>query len=142
MKRRRPCGSAPLVVGGSVAGEFGGGAFGAGVVDQLLVVGGGGDERGGGGVVELSGEPAGDAVQAGGGVVGEQRFGAAGKLQVVGQVGGGLAKVHGGDGVAGGDALVERGGHAKAQLAGKGGLADEDAGKRAGGVHVGVGQQP
>src|SRR6266508_217712 len=117
MKRRRPCGSAPLVVGGSVAGEFGGGAFGAGVVDQLLVV------RGGGGVVELSGEPAGDAVQAGGGVVGEQRFGAAGKLQVVGQVGGGLAKVHGGDGVAGGDALVERGEHAKAQLAGKGGLA-------------------
>src|SRR6266508_1911479 len=124
MKRRRPCGSAPLVVGGSVAGEFGGGAFGAGVVDQLLVV------------------AAGDAVQAGGGVVGEQRFGAAGKLQVVGQVGGGLAKVHGGDGVAGGDALVERGEHAKAQLAGKGGLADEDAGKRAGGVHVGVGQQP
>src|SRR6266568_175275 len=128
--------------GGSVAGEFGGGAFGAGVVDQGLAVGGRGDERGGGGVVELAWQPAGDAVQAGDGVVGEQRFGAAGKLQVVGEVGGGLGQVHGGDGVAGGDALVERGEHAKAQLAGKGGLADEDAGEGAGGVHVGVGQQP
>src|SRR6266704_3917435 len=111
--------------GGSVAGEFGGGAFGAGVVDQGLAVGGRGDERGGGGVVELSGEPAGDPVQAGDGVVGEQRLGAAGEVQVVGQVGGGLAKVHGWQGVAGGDALVEGGEHAKAQLAGKGGLAHQ-----------------
>src|SRR6266536_1263961 len=133
VKRRRPCGSAPLVVWGSVAGEFGGGAFGAGVV-------GGGDERGGGGVVELSGEAAGDAVQAGDGVVGEQWLGAAGQVQVVGQVGGGFGQVHGGDGVAGGDALVEGGEHAKAELAGKGGLAEEDAGEGAGGVHVGVGQ--
>src|SRR6266498_1773701 len=140
VKRRRPCGSAPLVVWWSVAGEFGGGAFGAGVVDQLLVVGGGGDQRGGGGVVELSGEPAGDPVQAGDGVVGEQRLGAAGQVQVVGQVGGGLGQVHGGDGVAGGDALVEGGEHAQAELAGQGRLADEDAGEWAGGVHVGVGQ--
>src|SRR6266536_1960761 len=133
--RRRWCGC------GSVAGELGGGAFGAGVVDQRLAVGGGGDERGGGGVVELAGQPTGDAVQSGDGVVGEQRLGAAGEVQVVGQVGGGLGKVHGWQGVAGGDALVEGGEHAQAQLAGQGGLADEDARKRAGGVHVGVGEQ-
>src|SRR6266498_3617802 len=60
---------------------------------------------------------------------------------VVGQVGGGLGEVHGGDGVAGGDALVEGGEHAKAQLAGQGRLADEDAGEGALGVHVGVGEQ-
>ena len=66
---------------------------------------------------------------------------AAGQVQVVGQVGGGFGQVHGGDGVAGGDALVERGEDAKAQLAGQGGLAEEDAGKGALGVHVGVGQQ-
>src|SRR6266511_4642717 len=141
VKRRRPCGSAPLVVWGSVAGEFGGGAFGAGVVDQWLVVGGGGDQCGGGGVVELSGQPAGDAVQAGDGVVGEQWLGAAGQVQVVGQVGGGVGQVHGRQGVAGGDALVEGGEDAEAELAGQGGLAEEDAGEGALGVHVGVGQQ-
>src|SRR6266545_4292684 len=141
MKRRRPCGSAPLVVGGSVAGEFGGGAFGAGVVDQGLVVGGGGDERGGGGVVELAWQPAGHSVQPGDGVVGEQRVGAARQVQVVGQVGGGLGQVHRGQGVAGGDALVERGGHAKAELAGKRRLADQDAREGAGRVHVRAGEQ-
>src|SRR5215207_4135107 len=126
---------------GSVAGELGRGAFGAGVVDQGLAVGGGGDERGGGGVVELAWQPTGDPVQAGDGVVGEQRVGAAGQGEVVVQVGGGFGKVHRWDGVAGGDALVEGGKGAQAQPAGQGGLADQDAGKGAGGVHVGVGEQ-
>jgi hypothetical protein len=67
----------------SVAGEFGGCAFGAGVVDQGLVVGGCGDQRGGGGVVELAGQAAGDAVESGDGVVGEQGVGAAGQGEVV-----------------------------------------------------------
>ena len=39
----------------SVAGEFGGGFAGVGVVDELGAGGGGGDEGGGGGVVELAG---------------------------------------------------------------------------------------
>jgi len=44
-------------------------------------------------------------------------------------------------GVAGGDALVEGGEHAQAELAGQGGLADQDPGKGAGGVEFGVGEQ-
>jgi hypothetical protein len=62
----------PVVLWWSVAGEFGGCAFGAGVVDQGLAVGCSGDEGGGGGVVELAGQAAGDPVEPGDGVVGEQ----------------------------------------------------------------------
>src|SRR6266516_3969572 len=47
--------------------------------------------------------------------------------EVVAQVGGGVGQVHGLEGVAGGDALVEGGEDAKAELAGQGGLADQDA---------------
>jgi hypothetical protein len=67
--------------GWSVAGELGDCFFGAGIVDEVLAVGGGGDERGGGGVVEGAGQPVGDAVQPGGGIVGEQRLVAAGQGQ-------------------------------------------------------------
>src|SRR5229473_1821705 len=70
----------------SVPGELGDGFLGAGVVDEVLAGCGGGDERGGGGVVERPGQPVGDAVQPGDGVVGEQRFLAARQRQVVAQV--------------------------------------------------------
>ncbi len=64
------------------------------VVDEVLACRGGGDERGGGGVVQGAGQPAGDAVQPGDRVVGEQRLVAAGQFEVVAQVGGGLGEVH------------------------------------------------
>jgi hypothetical protein len=56
-----------------VAGELGDGFLGAGIVDEVLACCGGGDERRGGGVVEGAGQAVGDPVQAGDGVIGEQR---------------------------------------------------------------------
>ena len=67
---------------------------------------------------------------------------AAGELEVVGDVAGGLLGGHGGHGVAEADALVEGGQDAEAEHAAQGGLADEQAGQRAGRVHLGVGQDP
>jgi len=61
-----------------VAGELGDGFLGADVVDDVLAGRGGGDERGGSGVVQGPGQAVGDPVEAGDGVVGEQRFVAAG----------------------------------------------------------------
>ena len=58
----------------SVPGEFGDCFLGAGVVYKVFAAGGGGDDRCGGGVVEGAGQPAGDAVQPGDGVIGEQWF--------------------------------------------------------------------
>src|SRR5712664_4963588 len=92
-----------------VAGELGDGFLGAGIVDQVLGRGGGGDERGGRGVVQGAGQAAGDPVQAGDGVVGEERVVAPGELEVVPEVGGGLGEVHRLDGEPGGDPLVEGG---------------------------------
>ena len=60
--------------GGGQSGELGDCFLGAGIVDEVLAVGGGRDERGDSGVVEGAGQPVGDAVQPGGGVVGEQRL--------------------------------------------------------------------
>lgn len=70
-------------------------SFGAGVVDEVFVVGGGGDEGGGGCVVELAGQAVGDTMQAGYGVVGEERFVSSGEAQVVAQVGLSCADVTG-----------------------------------------------
>ena len=55
----------------SVAGELGDGFLCADIVDEILAVGGRGDERGDSGVVPGIGQPAGDAVEPGGGVAGE-----------------------------------------------------------------------
>ena len=49
---------------------------------------------------------------------------------------------HGGHGVAQGDPLVQGGQDAEAEHAAQGGLADEQAGQRAGGIHLGVRQDP
>src|SRR6266567_2952988 len=54
---------------------------------------------------------------------------AAKRAGVVAQVGRGDGHVHGLKGVAGGDALAEGGEAAKAELAGQGGLAAQDAGE-------------
>jgi hypothetical protein len=67
---------------------------------------------------------------------------AAGELEVVAQVGGGLGQVRGLDGKPGGDRLVQGSEHAQAQLPVQGGLASQDAGEWGRGVHLGVGQQP
>src|SRR6266540_226780 len=61
--------------------------------------------------------------------------------EVVAKVGCRFGQVHRLEGEPGGDALVEGGEDAHAKLAGEGGLADQDAGKGAGLVHVGGGQQ-
>lgn len=114
----------------SVAGEFGDGLLGAGVVDELLVVSGGCDERCCRCVVERSGESAGDAVEAGDGVVSDEWFVAASEGEVVGEVVGGLAEVHGFDVEACGDALIEGSEDAHAELSVEGGLPDEDPGER------------
>ena len=79
-----------------------------------LLGGVGGDEGLDGEVVDRSGQAAGGLVDAGDGVVGEQRVGAAGELEVVGDVVAGLGLAHGRHGVAQRDALVEGGEGAEA----------------------------
>jgi hypothetical protein len=69
-------------------------------------------------------------VESGDGVVGEEGFVASGEGEVVAEVAGGVGEVHGLELVAGGDALIERGEGAHAELAGEGGLPDEDPGER------------
>ncbi len=76
------------------------------------------------------------------GVVGEELVGAAGEGEVVAEIGGGVTEVHRRDVEAGCNPLIQGGEDTKAELADKGGLAEEDAGKRAAAVHVGVGEQP
>ncbi len=112
----------------SVAGEFGDGFRGAGVIGEGFVVGGAGDEGGGGRVVEGPRQAVGDAVDTVDGVVGEEQFIAAGQRDVVTEVGGGLADVRGLDREAGRDALVEGGQDAHAALEVQSGLSDEDLG--------------
>ena len=62
--------------------------------------------------------------------------------EVVAQVAAGLLGGHGRHRVAQPDALVERGEDAEFHPPPQGGLADEQAGERAGGVHVVVGEHP
>src|SRR5207302_4899548 len=126
----------------SVPAQLGGGPLGTGVIHDVLVVGRGGDEGGGGGVVELAGQAVGQPVQAGDGVVGEQRLVSPGQAEVVAQVGGGLGQVHGLDREPGGDALVQGGEDPHAELAGQSRLAEEDPGEGRRRVHVLVGEQP
>ena len=76
------------------------------------------------------------------GVVGEQRVGAAGELQVVADVAGGFLAGHAGHVAAHGDALFERGQGAELHLRGEGGLAEKYCGEGGFGVEVVVGEQP
>ena len=96
---------------------FGDRGSGAGLVDEVLAGGAGGDERGEGEPVDAAGLAAAGFVDEGGGVVGEQRVGSAGELQVVVDVSGGFLAGHAGHGAAHGDALFERGQGAQAILA-------------------------
>jgi hypothetical protein len=74
------------------------------------------------------------------GVVGEQRVGAAGELQVVLDVAGGLGQVHAVQVVAQPDALVQRGHGAQLDALAQRGLAQQQAGERRAGVEVVVGE--
>ena len=65
---------------------------------------------------------------------------AAGEVEVVAEVAAGLLAGHGGHGVAQRDALVEGGEDAEFDPPSQGGLADQQAGEGAGGVHVVVGE--
>src|SRR6266581_9584891 len=126
----------------SVCRDLSDGGAGALLVDDVLAAGPGGDQGLGGDVVDGAGQAAGGVVDEGDGVVAEQGVGAAGEAEVVGDVPAGLLGGHGGHGVAQGDPLVQGGQDAEAEHAAQGGLADEQAGQRAGSVHVGVGQDP
>ena len=64
------------------------------------------------------------------------------RSEVVGDVPAGLVGCQGGHGVAQGDPLVQGGQHAEAEHPAQGGLAEEQAGQRAGRVHLGVRQDP
>ena len=67
---------------------------------------------------------------------------ASGEREVVAQVAAGLRGGHGWHGVAQPDALVQGGEDAEFHPSPQGGLADQQAGERAGGVHVVVGEHP
>lgn len=101
--------------------------FGTGVVDQVAVGGVSGEEGSQRQVVERAGQAVGGLVEACDGVVGEQRLGATGEGQVVLQIEGGLGQVHGRQGVAGEDALVEAGEVTHAEAVSEDGLADQSS---------------
>jgi len=126
---------APLLLGPlvepSVPGELGDSLLGAVVVDQGLPGAGGGDERSDSGIVERPRQSQAGLVEARDRVISEQRVGPADQSQVVTQVLDGLAEVHRGDLVAHGNALVQRREDAQAELAGQGGLADQQQGEGA-----------
>lgn len=86
-------------------------------------------ERGGqcvhGEVVDRSGVAAGGVVDQGDRVVGEKGVSAPGDLGVVADVVGGVGRVHAGDGVAHGDALIQCRQDTQAEAVAQGGLADE-----------------
>src|SRR5271166_1676182 len=126
----------------SVCRDLGDSGAGAVLVDDGFAVCPGGDEGLGGDVVDGAGQAAGGVVDQGDGVVAEQRVGSAGQFEVVGDVSAGLLGCHGGHGVAQGDPLVQGGQDAEAEHPAQGGLADEQAGQRAGRVHLRIRQDP
>ena len=97
----------------SVCRDLVDGGAGALLVDDVLAAGHGGDEGLGGDVVDGPGQAAGGVVDEGHGVVAEEGVGAAGELEVVGDVGGGLVGGHGGHGVSQPDPLVQGRQHAQ-----------------------------
>src|SRR6516162_5875478 len=122
----------PVVVGEvpvSGVGDFGDGRAGGCLVDDGFAGGVGGDEGLDGEVVDGAGVAAGGGVDEGDGVVAYEGVCAAGELEVVGDVAGGLLPGHGGHGVAEGDALLECGQDSEFHGAAQGGLAYEQAGQ-------------
>src|SRR5487761_1437682 len=79
----------------SLPGQLGDRLLGASVVDDLLAVAGGGDAGGGGGVVEGTGDAVAEPVEADDGVVGEEGVAATREGELVAEVGGGVAEIHG-----------------------------------------------
>jgi hypothetical protein len=75
-----------------------------------------------------------------GGGVGEQGVGPSGEREVMAQIAVGLLGGHRGHGVAQPDELVQCGEDAEFHSPSQGGLADQEAGERAGGVHVVIGE--
>src|SRR6266702_6337135 len=116
------------------------GSAGGGLVGDVLASGVGRDQRGDGQVVDGAGLAAGGLVDLGDGVVAEQVTVAAGELQVVADVGGGLLSGHAGHLVADGDPLVQGCEHAELDHSPEGGLAQQDGGERGLAVHVVVGE--
>lgn len=80
-------------------------------------------------------------MQAGDGIVGEERVGPADESQMVAEILDGFAEVHGGELVAHGDPLIECGEDAQAELAIQGWLANQEQGQGALRVHLGIGQE-
>ena len=77
----------------SVCRDLGDGGAGALLIDDVLASCHGGDQGLGGQVIDCPGQAAGGVVDERGGVAAEQRVGAAGELEVVGDVSGGLLAV-------------------------------------------------
>ena len=75
-------------------------------------------------------------------VIAEERVGAAGELDVMGDVGAGLLQVHPVDRAAQRDPLIQRREHALAQLATQRRLAEQQTRERRARVHLGVRQHP
>ncbi len=71
----------------------------------------------------------------------KELVGATGECEMVAEIGGGVAEVHGRDVEAGGNPLVQGGEDAEAELADQGGLTQEDACEGTAAIHVGVGEQ-
>src|SRR5487761_1887429 len=88
-------------------GDLGDGGPGGGLVDEVLAGARGGDQGGGADVVDGAGLAAGGLVDLRDRVVGEQLGGAAGLLQVMADVAGGLVGGHALHLVADGDPLLE-----------------------------------
>jgi hypothetical protein len=100
-------------------------------VDDRVLLGVAGDQRLGGEVVQRSWDPAAGAVQQRDRVLGEQRVLAAGQLEVMMQVAGGLGVSHAGQLVADRDPLIQRGERAHPQPLAQGRLTEQDPGERA-----------
>ena len=92
-------------------------------------------------VVDSPGQPPGDFVDQGHGVVGEQSVGTAGQFQVMGYIVGGVGLSSAGEGITQGDPLVEGGEGPEAQSLAQRGLAGQHEGKGVGRVHVRIGQK-
>src|SRR4249920_1715128 len=142
VRRGVAVGEVPVVVGKvpvSVNDLADGGA-GGGLVDEVLAGGEGGDQGLQGQVVDRAGVAAAGGVDQVQGVFGEEMVGAAGEVEVVADVAGGLGRGHGRHGEAQGGALFQGGQDGEFHGAAQGGLPDEQAGQGGVLVHRGVGE--
>lgn len=93
---------------GSVASEFRDRLFRTVIVNKRLADCSGGDEGRGGGIVEHARQAEAGFVEAGDCIVCEERVRSANQCEMMAQVLGGFAEVHGSDLITGGDPLIER----------------------------------